>query len=217
MFLIAPDQYEVTDTWFTSGMRGTGSNTIVTDDVFVPETHVLRIADLRESTGAGASTSPYNVPFSTYATLSFAAPMLGAARGAFDDFLAWANEKKVPGGGRLAETQALQTAVGRISGDHEAAELLLRWVVDNYGTTSMEHRRSCMRNYSRAAELIVDAIDRTIKLGTTASFAESNPAQRAWRDIHFAAAHVSMQTDINYAQYARGAFDLPTPPTLPIY
>ena len=47
-----------------------------------------------------------------------------------DDFLAWAKGKEVPGGGRLAETQALQTAIGRTSGDLEAAELLLRWVVD---------------------------------------------------------------------------------------
>lgn len=224
MFLIAPDEYEISDTWFTSGMRGTGSQTIVTDDVFVPAAHVLRISDLREASGAGSALSSSGftqLPFVAYAPLSFATPMLGAARGAYDDFLAWAKDKQVPGGGRLAETQALQTALGRISGDLEAAELLLRWVVaaadDLEVATSMEHRRACMRNYSRAADLIVDATDRIVKLGTTSSFAESNPIQRAWRDIHFAAAHVSLQGDINYAQHARGQLDVPTPPTLAIY
>jgi 3-hydroxy-9,10-secoandrosta-1,3,5(10)-triene-9,17-dione monooxygenase len=223
MFLIAPDQYEISDTWFTSGMRGTGSSTIVTDEVFVPAAHVLRISDLREASGPGRALSPggiYRLPFVSYAPLSFAAPMLGAARGAYDDFLAWAKDKQVPGGGRLAETQALQTAVGRISGDLEAADLLLRWVVDTADddvATSMEHRRACMRNYARAAELIVETVDRIVKLGGTFSFAESNPIQRAWRDIHFAAAHVSLQGDINYAQWARGELDVPTPPTLAIY
>lgn len=223
MFLIAPGQYEISDTWFTSGMRGTGSNTIVTDDVFVPVGHVLRISDLREASGPGRALSPggiCRIPLMSWAGLSFATPMLGAARGAYDEFLAWAQSKQVPGGGRLAETQALQTALGRISGDLEAAELLLRWVVDTAAddvATSMEHRRACMRNYARAAELIVEATDRIVKLGGTSSFAESNPIQRAWRDVHFAAAHVSLQGDINYAQYGRGDLDLPTPPTLALY
>ena len=223
MFLIAPDEYTISDTWFTAGMRGTGSQTIVADDVFVPATHVLRISDLREASGPGGDLSPhgiYRLPFMAYAPLSFATPMLGAARGAYDDFIAWAMDKKVPGGARLAETQALQTAVGRVSADLEAAELLLRRVVDTADddvATTMEHRRACMRNYARAAELAVDAIDRIVKLGGTASFAESNPMQRAWRDVHFAAAHVSLQGDINYAQWARGDLDLPTPPTLAIY
>jgi 3-hydroxy-9,10-secoandrosta-1,3,5(10)-triene-9,17-dione monooxygenase len=223
MFLIAPDQYEISDTWFTSGMRATGSNTIVAEDVFVPAAHVLRMSDLREATGPGRALSPggiYRLPFMSYAPLSFATPMLGAARGAYDDFLAWAAGKQVPGGGRLAETAALQTALGRVSADLEAAELLLRWVVDRAdddAATSMEHRRACMRNYARAAELIVDATDRLVKLGGTFSFAESNPIQRAWRDVHFAAAHVSLSGEINYAQYARGDLDLPTPPTLQIY
>ena len=35
-FLVAPGDYTVRDTWFTAGMRGTGSKTIVTDNVFVP-------------------------------------------------------------------------------------------------------------------------------------------------------------------------------------
>jgi 3-hydroxy-9,10-secoandrosta-1,3,5(10)-triene-9,17-dione monooxygenase len=223
MFLIAPDQYEISDTWFTSGMRATGSNTILAEDVFVPAAHVLRMSDLREASGPGGALSPggiYRLPFMSYAPLAFATPMLGAARGAYDDFLAWAAGKQVPGGGRLAETAALQTALGRVSADLEAAELLLRWVVDRAdddAATSMEHRRACMRNYSRAAELIVDATDRLVKLGGTFSFAESNPIQRAWRDVHFAAAHVSLSGEINYAQYARGDLDLPTPPTLQIY
>ena len=83
--------------------------------------------------------------------------------------------------------------------------------------TTMEHRRACMCNYSRAADLIVEATDRIVKLGNTFSFAESNPIQRVWRDIHFAAAHVSLQGDINYAQYARGDLDVATPPTLSIF
>ena len=50
-FMIPPGDYTVRDTWFTAGMRGTGSNTIVTDNVFVPETRMLRLTDLRQGKG----------------------------------------------------------------------------------------------------------------------------------------------------------------------
>src|SRR3984957_9943407 len=35
-FLVAPGDYMVSDTWFTAGMRGTGSKTIVTNNALVP-------------------------------------------------------------------------------------------------------------------------------------------------------------------------------------
>jgi 3-hydroxy-9,10-secoandrosta-1,3,5(10)-triene-9,17-dione monooxygenase len=223
MFLIPPGQYEVEETWFTSGMRGTGSNTIVADDVFVPEANVLRVLDLREGTGPGSELSPngiYRLPFMSYAPLGFAAPMLGSALSAYDSLVEWAKKKKGPGGQRLIESSSLQTALGRISADLAAAELLLRWVAEGAEkeeANSLEHRRICMRNYTRSAELVVEAVDQLVRLGGTFSFAESNPLQRAWRDVHFAASHVSLQAEINYAQFARGDLDLPTPPTLELF
>jgi 3-hydroxy-9,10-secoandrosta-1,3,5(10)-triene-9,17-dione monooxygenase len=223
MFVLSPDQYEIADTWHTIGMRGTGSNTIVANDAFVPESHVLLISDLREATGPGRTLNPngiYRLPFMSYAPLGFCAPILGAARGAYDDFLAYAKDKRLPGGVRAAETQVMQTTLGRISGDLEAAELLLRRVVDATYTdlaTTMEHRRACMRNYTRAAELIVDAIDSLVRLGSTSSFSESNPTQRAWRDIRFAGSHQSLKPELNYAQFSRGDLLVETPPTLSLY
>jgi 3-hydroxy-9,10-secoandrosta-1,3,5(10)-triene-9,17-dione monooxygenase len=223
MFLIPPGQYEVKDTWFTTGMRATGSNTVVTDGVFVPAAYVLRVSDLREATGPGLALNPdgiYRLPLVAYAPLAFTGAMLGAAQGAYDDLLAWVRQKRLPGGAPLAEAPTLQTAIGRISGDLTAAELLLRYIVDTStaaAATGMEHRRACMRNASRASELLADAIDSIVRLQSTAGFAEGNPAQRAWRDIHFAAAHVSLQTEINYPHWARGELDLPKPLALQIY
>jgi 3-hydroxy-9,10-secoandrosta-1,3,5(10)-triene-9,17-dione monooxygenase len=223
MFLVRPGDYEVLESWFTAGMRGTGSNTIVTDGAFVPEAYVLRIADLREGTGPGAALNPegiYQLPFVCYAPLSFTAPMLGAAQGAYQDLLTWVKDKRMPGGARLAEAPTLQAAIGRTAADLDAAELLLRNIIATSAdpdAASLEHRSACMRNASRASELIVDAIDRIVKLGSTSSFADSNPAQRAWRDIHFAAAHVSLQTEVNYPHWARTELGLEKPPALQVY
>jgi hypothetical protein len=40
-------------------------------------------------------------------------------------------------------------------------------------------------------------------LSGSAGFATSQPIQRAWRDIHFAASHISVNPEMNYAHYGR--------------
>ena len=63
-FLLHKSQYTIADTWDTVGMRGTGSNTAVVDDVFVPDSFSLAHVDAREGTGpgAGAQRQPRPAP-----------------------------------------------------------------------------------------------------------------------------------------------------------
>ena len=37
----------------------------------------------------------------------------------------------------------------------------------------------------------------------TAGFAASHPLQRAWRDIHFMAMHISINADQNFSHFGR--------------
>ena len=108
-FMIPPGDYTVRDTWSTAGMRGTGSNTIVTDDVFVPDARVLRLSDLRQGKGPGAALHQsliFRTPFFFYAPLTFAAPMLGAAQGAYAHFREWTKPRKSVDGSAVAEKTA---------------------------------------------------------------------------------------------------------------
>ena len=80
-FLVAPGDYTIRDTWFTAGMRGTGSKTIVTDNAFVPNERVLKLTELRDATTPGGAMHKdviFHTPFFYYAPISFATPMLGA-------------------------------------------------------------------------------------------------------------------------------------------
>ena len=85
LFLVPAGEFQIKDTWFTTGMCGTGSNTIIIPDrVFVPKERTLRVADLRDGNGPGAATNGYGIyqlPFGCYAGLAFATPMLGATEG----------------------------------------------------------------------------------------------------------------------------------------
>jgi 3-hydroxy-9,10-secoandrosta-1,3,5(10)-triene-9,17-dione monooxygenase len=132
-FLIPPGQYKVRDTWFTAGMRGTGSNTIITDDVFVPKGLTLMSSLLREGQGPGGAlheSGIFRAPFISYAPLCFATPMLGAAQGAYELFREWTKTRKGIAGDLVADRTSVQVQLARTAADLDAAELLMRRAAD---------------------------------------------------------------------------------------
>jgi 3-hydroxy-9,10-secoandrosta-1,3,5(10)-triene-9,17-dione monooxygenase len=222
-FLLRPDAYQVKDTWFTSAMCGTVSNTAVCDDVFVPEEHTLALDDLREGDTPGGKLHAdpiYRAPWISYAPLTFAAPMLGVTRGAYELFREWTKTRKAGRGEPLAALASVQVRLGRAAADLDAAELLLRRAVDAARSPhkpSLELRAHTMRDCARASELCIGVIDTLIGMSGTAGFSASHPIQRAWRDIHFAASHVALNPEQNFSHFGRGELGLPRDPHLPFF
>ena len=208
-FLVPPGEYTVRDTWFTAGMCGTGSKTIVVDNVFVPSGLVLSLADLRDAKGPGSALHSdviFHTPFFYYAPISFATPMLGAVQGAYEIFRDWTRTRKAQDGTPVAEKVAVQVQMARAAADIDAADLLLRRAVhvtdapDAYSPTLLARS---VRDFARVSELTVAAIDTLVVLSGTAGFTSSHPIQRAWRDIHFMSMHISLNTETNFAHYGR--------------
>jgi 3-hydroxy-9,10-secoandrosta-1,3,5(10)-triene-9,17-dione monooxygenase len=223
-FLVRPNEFEIKDTWFTAAMQATGSNTAVCSEVFVPESHTLALSDLREGRTPGSKLHDgpiYRAPWISYAPLTFVTPMLGAAQGAYEFFREWTiNRPPVRGGHPVAQITSVQVRLGRIGADLDAAELLLRRAVEvacAFDPPSMQLRARTMRDCARAAELCVEAIDTLIAMSGTAGFGASHPLQRAWRDIHFAAMHVALNREQNFAHFGRLALGLERDPHLPFF
>jgi alkylation response protein AidB-like acyl-CoA dehydrogenase len=224
LFMLPPGDYSVRDTWFTAGMCGTGSKTIVTDDAFVPETRVLWLPDLRLGKGPGGAlhASPiYRMPFFFYAPLCFAAPMLGAAQGAYGHFRDWTKIRKAVDGSAVAEKISVQVGMARAAADLDAAELLLRRVaqvrdVPPVAAVPALLARS-IRDFARVSEMSVAAVDALMLLSGAAGFASSEPMQRTWRDLHFAASHIGVNTEINYSHFGRTELGLPRDPNRPFF
>lgn len=223
LFLVPPGQFEVVDTWDTVGMRGTGSNTVVVNDVFVPAEHTLRVADMRDATTPGGKVHPgaaYQSPWITYAPLTFVGPMLGAARGALEDYRRWTAERISLFGAPVAQYTSVQVNLARAAADLDAADLLMRRVVEVAEApepASPELRARCYRDQVRASELIVGAIDTVMRISGAAGFASSSSIQRAWRDIHFAASHVILNPEISFAAWGRQHLGLERDPQQLMY
>lgn len=72
------------DTWFTSGLQGTGSKTVRIDKpVFVPDHRMVRFADIVAGTTPGAALGDNNMSrfaFTTFGPTALVAPVLGMAQ-----------------------------------------------------------------------------------------------------------------------------------------
>jgi len=223
LFLVPGSEFEIQKTWDTSGMRGTGSNTVIVKDAFVPKNHTLRVTDMRESTTPGSKLYAHRMfhsPWVTYAPLTFLGPMLGAARGALEDYRNWTANKVSLFGSQVAEFTSIQVHLARAAANLDAADLLMRRAVEvaeSPVTPTLELRARTSRDQVRSSELIVDAMDMIMKISGAAGFASSNNIQRAWRDVHFAASHVSLNPEGSFAAWGRSQFGLPRHPNQTMY
>ena len=91
-FLLLPRrEYRIDDNWHTVGLCGTGSKNIVLDGAFVPVHRTAGFAPLLSGSAPGAAVNAnplYRIPFMAVIPLAIAAPALGIAQAALDDFLA---------------------------------------------------------------------------------------------------------------------------------
>jgi alkylation response protein AidB-like acyl-CoA dehydrogenase len=113
-------EIEIVDTWHTSGMRGTGSNSVVAHEVVVP-------ADLVISPFAPAwiDRPLYRIPAFTLASTGAAPIVVGVAQAALDELVHLATGKASDDGQVLARRPHVQTQVAEMQTALHAARLAL--------------------------------------------------------------------------------------------
>lgn len=222
-FLVPRRDFTVEQTWDTIGMRGTGSNTIVTDDAFVPAHRVLRISDIREGTGPGGALHEapyYRAPWISYAPATFVSAMLGAGLGALESFRTWTASRATAQGASVAGFASVQTRFARAEADLDAADLLIGRALaaaQSEPAPDLMGRARNLRDYGRASELVVGAVDELLRMSGSAAFSESNSIQRAWRDVHLASSHASLNPEQSFAYWGQLQMGIDRSPSQQMY
>lgn len=176
--------YSIVDSWATVGMRATASHTLRLHEVIVPESLVFRRESLLLGQSVGHDGPSFRAPLRAVSGLTFAAPLMGAAKGAIADQLA--RQRDRPG-----------TEIAMADAEADAAALLLRHVADvaDSGLVHAEDTARGLRDAALAAQFCHNAIGRLVRAGGTASQSEHCALQRFWRDVNTACSHVALRFD----------------------
>jgi alkylation response protein AidB-like acyl-CoA dehydrogenase len=212
--LIPAEAWTIEPTWFVTGMKGTGSDTIVVEDHFVPDHRVQPVKDMFE----GRFPTPYpdermaSMAFNAVAAAILVAPQIGLGRHALEITRAKLPRKPVAHTSykeaRLSPTH--QIGVANAATKLHLAELTLNRMCLDIDRAAAERRmldletRARIRNDTGVvAELVTGAIDTLLTANGAGSFAEVNVLNRIWRDSEAAARHALVTPEIGKEAYGR--------------
>ncbi|MFZ6746194.1 acyl-CoA dehydrogenase family protein [Undibacterium sp. JH2W] len=189
--------YRILDNWDTLGMRGTGSKSIVLDDIFVPAEMSFLKKDLWAGQSAYAPGPRYQVsPIGADPQL-FMACAHGAGLAALRF---WGQAfQETPPVGELASVYA------RSAAELDAAQLLIERACQttDIGAQPMALVARNGRDASLSADLVLSAVNRLFRLGGSNTHFAHNTLQRLWRDVQTLTSHIALRPDFNFAQYTR--------------
>ncbi len=203
LFALPVDEVTIEDTWFTDGMRATGSNDITITDRFVPTLRTVSMADLSEGVAPGAAhheDPSFQTPLLAALALAAAAPAVGQARWALDRFEQRMRDRlRYLSRSSHAERSSVQARLARAELMVDSLELRIRATVADV----IEHRSSAglidRAQWAAAIAYTVHEAKEVIRLlvdasGASAHF-ETEPLQRALRDVTTMCCHVVFDLD----------------------
>ena len=211
---IPMSEVAIEDSWYVAGMKGTGSNTMIAEDAFIPHHRIVSVPDLIE----GHSPTPYKdealyrSPLVPVAALVLVGPQLGLCSRALQFVL-----EKAPKRGisysfydrqidspsfQLAMAEAAETVDTAHLFGYRAAEVIDRAALEGRQLSYLERARLRM-DVGKAVRSARDAIDTLISAHGAGSFAEVSPLQRIWRDSETASRHAVISPSISAEVYGR--------------
>lgn len=202
-FIASRDQYEVLNDWGgILGMKGSGSNSIRLDDVFVPNYMVSESSWSSETDGPTIGSLLHNNPvyggtFEGFAEGEIAAIAAGTAMAAVDEYVKTISTTFVPNSlGRTLRAQDtnFQRWLGTaLAWADAAAAISVRGgqLYEEYARMSVEGIEPFSRDkslrlndmYFAAEGLAFDAVQHLLRNGSTSSILDGQPMQRYYRDM----------------------------------
>lgn len=170
----------IKNTWHTLGMRGTGSNDVIIDDLFIPDAGIALTRNAGE----------WHPLFQIIATIAFPliyAAYLGVAESARDIAIGLARKK--------APNPHSTDLAGRMENSLRTAQLAHRHMIATaeMNAPSAESVNEVMIGRSLVAEHAIKAVELALELAGGAGFYRANGLERRFRDIQGARFHPLQQ------------------------
>jgi 3-hydroxy-9,10-secoandrosta-1,3,5(10)-triene-9,17-dione monooxygenase len=218
--LIPRPEYQIVDTWFTSGMRGTGSKDIVVSEAFVLQHRLMDPSRAGDGEWIGWELHKrlsYRLPFRCMTGWDLLVPLIGIAQGAVDEFTS--RLRGTSGPGRTADSVLAQVRLAEAAVEVDAAWALhQRCIREILGKAEREEeftdleRARYRRDKSFASRLCVRAVNRLFEASGGRAISESEAMQRFHRDVNAGSHHQGLSWDTAAEDYGRQALGLPPSP-----
>ncbi|PPR12157.1 MAG: Flavin-dependent monooxygenase, oxygenase subunit HsaA [Alphaproteobacteria bacterium MarineAlpha11_Bin1] len=215
VFLMPTSEIEINDDWYVAGLRGTGSCSLVATDVKVPIHRYLSTVEGRLGKTPGAHLHEgtlFQSPLTPCLSIALCGPAVGIAEGAIRDFISHVPGRSNPQlrGAAQIESPLTHKTVAEAKASVDAARMLLHRAADdielaagNGGEMRIEVRTRIRMDCAYAVRLCMNAGEMIFLATGGSGLADTNPIQRAWRDLHAINQHALLQLQTNAEIYGR--------------
>ena len=204
----------IEDTWFMAGMKGTGSNTIVAKDVFVPEHRFLPYppAFQGQYRTEHLDEAVYRAALVPVTVLILIGSQLGIARAALELAVAKASTRGITHThyGKQVDSAGFQIQIAEAAMKLDTAYLHAFRAADDLDRASQGGRHPALIERARVrtdtalvAKYCREAVDLLVSAHGTTSLADWNRMQRLWRDVHVASHHAITEWQVNLEIYGK--------------
>lgn len=223
--IVPSSELTILEDWDASGMAGTGSNTVVAEDVFVPGHRAQPLLEMVATNYPERhnSANPYfNLPLASVLAVNGGGTPLGTAQGAMEMF-----RERLPGRGitytdYLVQSEAPIThlQLGEATMLIHSADAHVRSaaaILDGFtgAPLSVEERVRARAHIGHSTGLARNAVDTLFTASGASSIIRTVPIQRYQRDIQALANHAVMAPATNMELYGRVLCGLP--PNTPLF
>ena len=217
-FVLPRGDYEIVeDSWNVMGLSGTGSKNVRMKDQFIPAYRVVEAPKMIEGAYV-AERRPdqplYSLSFGCTFATAITSATLGIARGALDAYRDYM-QKRVSAAGVVAKVDPFQqAALAEAEADWNAAVIVLDSWTDAFAAKvaageklTTGDRLEFRRDQVRAAQRVLESVDKVYALAGSAAVWTDKPLERYWRDRRAGGSHICNIYDTAYTSWANYEFN----------
>jgi 3-hydroxy-9,10-secoandrosta-1,3,5(10)-triene-9,17-dione monooxygenase len=220
-YLLVPmDQIEILDDWEVLGLRGTGSRSLLINDVFVPVHRSVLLRDLYEGSTPGALVHPdYSLPRAPRGLLvPFSLPCVAFTLGRRAlEHAAGSMRGRISRGTRVvADSEVVQQQLGEAAAEIETAILIMRArrdetqeLVDSGAAIPVEAVLRNRRDITLALWQLRRGVERLVELAGARTVYDAEPLQSLWRDVVTISTHTAVSRHLGMVPFGRMLLGLP--------
>jgi alkylation response protein AidB-like acyl-CoA dehydrogenase len=192
-FVLPACEWQIEDTWYVAGLKGTGSHHIALGGKLVPAANFFDFPN-----GVPCLSGPLYQAVPQLVPLMHGAITVGMAEGALDELveLADTGRHQLRAAVPMRESETFQGELGRVAAEVRAARAFLQVQAASHWRHAVAGKLNNEALLTQGtqtaiwlAATCVRAADACFALGGSSALYETSPLQRRLRDLHVAAQH----------------------------